>query len=82
MIHDTLHDSINFTVPQGACDCQTHVFGPTTKYGMAVKTLNYLIARSFMVMYKKKSGPSHLLNGHVRFEDLSQCGYTGIDLLD
>ena len=36
LIHDTLHDSVNFTVPQGACDCHTHVFGPTTTYPLAM----------------------------------------------
>lgn len=37
MIHNTLHDAINFTMPQGACDCHTHVFGAAAQYPFSAK---------------------------------------------
>jgi predicted TIM-barrel fold metal-dependent hydrolase len=35
MVHGTANSAVNFTVPPGACDCHTHVFGPAQKYPFA-----------------------------------------------
>jgi predicted TIM-barrel fold metal-dependent hydrolase len=34
-IHGTVHDALTFTMPRGACDCHTHVFGPSSTYAFA-----------------------------------------------
>ncbi len=34
-IHGVVHAAPDFTVPAGACDCHTHVFGPTARYPFA-----------------------------------------------
>lgn len=39
MIHGTANTAVNFTVPAGACDCHTHVFGPAGKYPFAAGRL-------------------------------------------